>query len=77
LKVKIVSDGTSTGTRIFNEDGERLKNVTAVEWRIEVGGIPEAIVTFRNVSVELTNVEMIQDSKKERIHKRRINLELS
>jgi hypothetical protein len=51
--------------------------VTAVEWKIEVGGIPEAIVTFRNVSVELTNVEMTQDSKKERIHKRRINLELS
>jgi hypothetical protein len=48
--------------------------VTAVEWRIEAGGIPEAIVTFRVVSVELTNVEM--NSKKERIHKRRINLEL-
>jgi hypothetical protein len=69
------------GTRIFNEDGEEyLKNVKAIEWKIEAGGIPEAIVTFRNVSVELTNVEttnveMTQYIKKERIHKRRINLD--
>ena len=75
MKIKIVSDGSSAGTKIFNEDGECLKNVMAVEWRILAGGIAEAIVTFRNVSVELTNATIIPNHKE--IHKRRINLELS
>jgi hypothetical protein len=73
-KIKIVSDGTPRGTQVINEvTGERLKNVTAIEWRIECTNIAEATVTFRNVPVEF-----IIDSKclnKERIHKRRINLE--
>jgi len=80
IKLKIVSDGTSSGTHVVDrETGERLESVTAIEWRISVGNYAEAILTLRNVPLEVRILES-QVTKTgfktiNRIHKRRIVLE--
>ena len=78
IKLKIVSDGTPSGTHVLDrETGERLENVMVIEWRISVGGLAEAILTLRNVPVELNAIAVDKMIGKtiNRTHKRRIELE--
>ncbi len=53
--IKIVSDGTVMGTRVFTEDGddvtEKLR-IKRVEWRHEAGAVPEAVLTCVLAQVE-------------------------
>jgi hypothetical protein len=83
IKLKIVSDGTSSGTHVVDrETGERLESVMAIEWRISAGNYAEAnyaeaILTLRNIPVELVAIRSVGkiDKTISRIHKRRIELE--
>lgn len=54
-KVRIVSDGTAVGTRLFDPDGKDItKYCTSIEWRIDAGGhrMATATVTFARVEIE-------------------------
>lgn len=58
MRIKIVSDGTLTGTGIVNADtGERIENVKAVAWKAMLGKdslVSEAFVQFHSVPVEVS-----------------------
>jgi len=78
IKLKIVSDGTSSGTHVVDrETGEKLESVMAIEWRISVGNYAEAILTLRNVPVEIRTLsgQVSKTGSINRTHKRRIELE--
>ena len=53
MKLKIISDGTSRGTKVVNaETGEELKYVTDIVWRIEAMGYAHATIEIDNVAFE-------------------------
>jgi hypothetical protein len=52
--MRIVSDGTPFGTKVYDADGAEIKGcITKVEWSIEVDGIGQAKLTFSNVEVDV------------------------
>lgn len=55
MKLKIISDGTSFGTKLLNEDtGEPIGFVESIEWKINVGDtFATAVVKFVQVPVEI------------------------
>lgn len=56
-KIKITGDGTVTGTRVRDaETGEEIDNCTAVYFKHEVGAIPEAVLHFQLVEIEVDGV---------------------
>lgn len=74
IRLKVVSDGTPQGTEVRNAiTDEKLEGVTAIKWRISVHGYAEMEVTLQKVAVEITSVA--HGIKKERIRKRRIELD--
>ncbi len=55
--IKIISDGTVMGTRVFTEDGEdvtRKLQIKQVEWRHSVSEAPEARLTCVLAAIEAT-----------------------
>ena len=63
MKIKIISDGTVTGTRVLDADtGEELKDCTAVHWYIDtVHGIAIADVRFWKTEVDLVGEQEDED----------------
>ena len=53
-KVRIVSNGTSAGTEIFDENGQRMQSVAAVTIYIGADDLAYATVTFEAVEVDVT-----------------------
>jgi hypothetical protein len=54
MKVKIISDGTSKGTKIINaETGETIENVRGATWKCSVGHLAEVILDMINIPVEI------------------------
>lgn len=55
MKLKIISDGTSYGTRLVNADtNEPIGFVESIEWKVSVGDpAAKAIITFVNLPVEI------------------------
>jgi hypothetical protein len=54
MKIKIVSDGTSLGTKVLNaETGEALEGASRVDWSIEAGELGKAVVHFYPDLVDL------------------------
>ena len=55
MKIKIVSDGTSVGTKIVDvETGKAITNVSAITWHAEANEVEtEATLVLSNVPVEL------------------------
>lgn len=51
---KIVSDGTSLGTKVYADNGELIDNVTAIDWNIKAGDISRVSITLFKVPVEIT-----------------------
>ena len=51
-QVKIVSDGTPHGTKVF-VDGVEVRDAVAVEWTLKVGGESEATIKISPVALEL------------------------
>lgn len=63
-KLKIVSDGTSMGTRVILNGKEIQGIISKVEWWISAeSGIAEARVTFNNVEAKLIGDTIIQTIK--------------
>jgi len=44
MKVRIVSDGTLGGTRVFDEQGRVIEDVVAVSWRLNLNVGPFVVV---------------------------------
>ena len=58
MRIKIISDGTPTGTRVVcAETGEIVKGVTSVEWSHATPGKPSYAV----LKLHLVPVEIIAD----------------
>ena len=53
MKLKIISDGTSQGTRIVSLEGRQLRDVTKVTWSVNAGGKSKAIIEVEEVPVEV------------------------
>lgn len=52
--VRIVSNGTSTGTHVYLDSGEKVTNITKIEFNpLESGKILSCSLTFVNVAVDL------------------------
>ncbi|WP_041420837.1 hypothetical protein [Sideroxydans lithotrophicus] len=53
-QIKIISDGTPQGMKVFDVDGNRITGcITAIEWHVDACGGAEAKITFPNPEVEL------------------------
>lgn len=58
--IKIYSDGTAAGTKVFQEDGAEIRGITSITWAIEGGYSAQsakATLTFENVEVEVQGVD--------------------
>ena len=53
-QIKIVSDGTPCGTKVFNHDGVPIEGVTSIKLHIDLGTLMAAEITFINVQAEIT-----------------------
>lgn len=41
--IRIVSDGTSVGTKIYGEDNREIHGVTAITWTLQAGSNERAV----------------------------------
>lgn len=53
MKLRIVSDGSSGGTKILDENDQTIENIVEVSWEIEVGRHAQVFLTFTDMPVEL------------------------
>lgn len=54
MRIKIISDGTSQGTHVVNEQtGERLDLVTRISWELSATHLATATLTLLRVPVEV------------------------
>jgi hypothetical protein len=53
MKLKIVSDGTPTGTRVEDETGNRIENVTSIDWWIGVDFVARCKIGFTMTELEV------------------------
>ena len=51
-KVRIVSDGTPSGTRVEGPDGQPIPGVVSVSWNVKVGKIARATIELINVDID-------------------------
>jgi hypothetical protein len=62
--LKIVSDGTPGGTKVYNQDDEgnvsEIKYVQSVEWKISMGGLAEVLIKAVKVPVEVSGEGQIE-----------------
>jgi len=56
MQVKIISDGTLTGTKVVNaQTHEKLEHITSLTWHLDVvSHLATAVVVFQYVPVELS-----------------------
>ena len=53
--IRIVSDGTAKGTRVYTADGYEIKGIRAITFsKIEPGGMVEAQLDFGLVRLDVT-----------------------
>ena len=57
--IKIVSDGTTLGVKLFDEEGNDItstacKNCTGIEIKLCPGELPLAVFTYRALPLEIT-----------------------
>jgi hypothetical protein len=54
MRLKIISDGTSAGTRIENDQGEDLTpHVRALRWTLEAGRNPQIEITLVRLEADV------------------------
>lgn len=53
MKLRIVSDGTTYGTKVVDERGERIEGVTFVGWTIKAGASATAVLHLRGVGADV------------------------
>jgi hypothetical protein len=55
-RIKIVSDGTPFGTRVYDADDKEIKGcITAIEWGLSTEQVATAKITFAAPIVELVS----------------------
>lgn len=55
MEVRIVSDGTTRGTKVYTESGERMRGVSRIAWNCVAGqGYPEAEITIGLAKVDMS-----------------------
>lgn len=53
-EIRIVSDGTTAGTHVYDRDGRELLGVTKVAWSLDFKeGLAKAEITFVGVDVDV------------------------
>jgi hypothetical protein len=64
MRIKIVSDGTSQGTKVIDEaTGEALHYVSRIEWELIAGAhIATAHITVLGVPVEITTEATVSEA---------------
>lgn len=55
MKMRIESDGTANGTRVYDEDGNLVRGVTAITFAHRASGLPE--IELHTVAVDTTTIE--------------------
>lgn len=62
MKLKIISDGTSWGTKVVNADtGESVDGIVSIDWRITAGGYEiAATLQITRVALEITGDATIE-----------------
>jgi hypothetical protein len=62
--LKIVSDGTPHGTKVYNQDDEgnvsEVKYIQSVEWKISMDGLAEVLIKAVKVPVEVSGEGQIE-----------------
>lgn len=56
MKLRIVSDGTTFGTKVLDEMDEPIERVTKVTWSIEANGPPGSNTGLARCTLELAGV---------------------
>ena len=57
MKLRLVSDGTTHGTRVESEHGEKVERVQAVQWEIDTKTHRATVtVTFGQVEVDIRDM---------------------
>lgn len=66
MRLKIVSDGTNTGTKVIDADtGKELTNVTSVKWCMHADDILSvAVIYLFNVEVEISKTITAVEERK-------------
>jgi len=52
-RLRIISDGTSAGTRVIDSMGRQIENVTAIAWKAEAGKLATAEIAVIDIPVDL------------------------
>jgi hypothetical protein len=52
-RLRITSDGTPRGTRVFTEDGTLVRGVQLVAWHLSTGELARCTIEVRAVAVDL------------------------
>lgn len=62
--LKIVSDGTPGGTKVYNQDDEgkvsEVNYVQSVEWKISMNGLAEVLIKAVKVPVKVSGEGQIE-----------------
>ncbi len=53
--VKIVSDGTSLGTKVFDDSGNEIRFIQGINWHIDVHGVATATITVLDVELDVVS----------------------
>jgi hypothetical protein len=66
MKIKVISDGTITGTKVFDADtGELMPGVQAVTWHLDTDSV-SADVVIKMVQVPVEIVGTVTDKKEDK-----------
>jgi len=63
-QIKIVSDGTGRGTKIFDLDGKQVLGATNLTIDVSARGAVTAVVTFDHVALEMFAAADISPSER-------------
>jgi hypothetical protein len=64
IKLRIISDGTTAGTKVFDEKtGARVEGVTSVSWNISAGSntVSSATIQLEFVKLEVVGSATVVD----------------
>ena len=81
MKIKVISNGTTQGTRVLTENGEKIEGCVSAEWKIDMENIAQLTLKFVGVGVEvegdLMDVSEFGDEWKQYKHKEIVDEEES
>ena len=64
MKIKIQSDGSATGTKVLNSQGQDMGGkITSVQFSHDGGGMPEITIKLNLIEVDVTGEGKIVDLK--------------